>query len=101
MVAVIVSASRRTDVPAFFGGWFMKRLQEGYVMVRNPLNRSHVRRVELTPDQVDCIVLDKEPYAVPVICLSLMLWVIRIIFNIPSTLIPSRSREDCRVAWTD
>ena len=56
MVAVIVSASRRTDVPAFFGGWFMKRLQEGYVMVRNPLNRSHVRRVELTPDQVDCIV---------------------------------------------
>ena len=34
----------------------MKRLQEGYVMVRNPLNRSHVRRVELTPDQVDCIV---------------------------------------------
>ncbi len=53
---MIVSASRRTDVPAFFGGWFMKRLQEGYVMVRNPLNRSHVRRVELTPDQVDCIV---------------------------------------------
>lgn len=52
----IISASRRTDVPAFFGEWFMRRLQEGYVVVRNPMNHRHIRRVELAPDKVSGIV---------------------------------------------
>ena len=27
---VIVSASRATDIPAFYSDWFFKRLEEGY-----------------------------------------------------------------------
>lgn len=53
---MIISASRRTDIPAFYGDWFIKRLQEEYVMVRNPVNPKRVSRVSLKKDDVDCIV---------------------------------------------
>jgi DNA repair photolyase len=33
---VIISASRATDIPAFYGDWFMDRLRKGYVRWRNP-----------------------------------------------------------------
>ena len=33
---VIVSASRATDIPAFYADWFFRRLNEGYVVWRNP-----------------------------------------------------------------
>ena len=36
---VIVSASRSTDIPAFYSGWFMERLRAGYVKWFNPFNR--------------------------------------------------------------
>jgi hypothetical protein len=36
---VIVSASRATDIPAFYAEWFVKRLKEGYVRWVNPFNR--------------------------------------------------------------
>jgi hypothetical protein len=36
---VIVSASRSTDIPAFYGEWFMHRLNRGYVRWVNPWNR--------------------------------------------------------------
>jgi hypothetical protein len=52
---MIVSASRRTDIPAFYGEWMMNRLRAGEVLVRNPLNRRMVQRVPLSPDGVDCI----------------------------------------------
>jgi DNA repair photolyase len=35
---IIVSASRRTDIPAFYAGWFIDRIKEGYLMTRNPFN---------------------------------------------------------------
>lgn len=35
---VIISASRATDVPAFYSGWFMERLRAGYVKWYNPFN---------------------------------------------------------------
>ena len=35
---VIISASRATDVPAFFSDWFFNRLEYGYVKWRNPFN---------------------------------------------------------------
>ena len=35
---VIVSASRSTDIPAFYADWFFNRLDEGYLMWRNPFN---------------------------------------------------------------
>jgi hypothetical protein len=54
---VIVSASRRTDIPAFYGDWLMHRLRAGEVLVRNPFNRAQVRRVSLRPEDVGGMVL--------------------------------------------
>ena len=53
---MILSVSRRTDIPAFFTPWFMKRLEDGFVMVRNPMNYHQISKIKLTPDVVDCIV---------------------------------------------
>lgn len=53
---MIISASRRTDIPALYADWFFKRLEEQYVLVRNPMNPRQVSRVELNPQVVDCIV---------------------------------------------
>lgn len=53
---MIISASRRTDIPAFYAQWFMKRLREGFVYTRNPMNLKQVSHVALNPEVVDCIV---------------------------------------------
>ncbi|TCS76782.1 DUF1848 domain-containing protein [Pectinatus cerevisiiphilus] len=53
---MIISASRRTDIPAFYADWLMTRLREGYVLVPNPRNKQHYSRVKLTPQTVDCFV---------------------------------------------
>lgn len=36
---VIISASRSTDIPAFYADWFMNRLQAGYCVWYNPFNQ--------------------------------------------------------------
>ena len=60
--AVILSVSRRTDVPAYYAEWFMHRLRAGYLMTRNPMNKNQIRRVKLHPDVIDCIVFwTKDP----------------------------------------
>lgn len=53
---MIISASRRTDIPALYPEWFMNRLRERMVMVPNPYNRKKISRIRLSPDTVDCIV---------------------------------------------
>ncbi|WP_331654577.1 DUF1848 domain-containing protein [Anaerosporobacter sp.] len=53
---MIISASRRTDIPAFFSDWFINRITEKYAYVRNPMNTHQVSKVNLSPDVVDCIV---------------------------------------------
>ena len=53
---MIISASRRTDIPAFYAEWFFNRINEGFALVRNPMNNSQVRTVSLKADDVDCIV---------------------------------------------
>lgn len=50
---MIISASRRTDLPAYYSKWFFRRLQEGYVLVRNPVTPRQVSRVSLSPEVVD------------------------------------------------
>jgi DNA repair photolyase len=39
---VIISASRATDIPAFYAQWFIDRLRAGYVIWYNPFNRKPV-----------------------------------------------------------
>lgn len=53
---MILSVSRRTDIPAFYPKWFMNRVREGYVYVRNPFNANQISRIPLGEDVVDCIV---------------------------------------------
>ena len=50
---MIVSASYRTDIPAFYPDWFANRLREGFCRVTNPYNRSQQSRVSLTKGDVD------------------------------------------------
>lgn len=53
---MILSVSRRTDIPACYAEWFMHRLRAGYVLVRNPINPRQVSRITLAPDTVEGIV---------------------------------------------
>jgi len=53
---MIISASRRTDVPAFYSNWFMKRIEAGHCDVPNPFNPRQVTEVSLKPEDVDVIV---------------------------------------------
>lgn len=53
---MILSVSRRTDVPNYYSDWFIHRIREGFLYVRNPLNSHQISRIDLSPDVVDCIV---------------------------------------------
>ncbi len=53
---MIISASRRTDIPAFYAEWFVNRIRAGYCGVPNPFNRDQVTRVSLLPEDVEVIV---------------------------------------------
>jgi len=53
---MIISCSRRTDIPAFYSDWFFNRLDEGFAGVRNPVNPRQVRRISLAPADVECFV---------------------------------------------
>ena len=53
---MIISASRRTDIPTYYSKWFFNRLKEGYVLVRNPMNIHQISKINLSPDVVDGIV---------------------------------------------
>ena len=53
---MILSASRRTDIPNYYADWFFNRIKEGFVYVRNPMNPRQIGRIELSPQTVDCIV---------------------------------------------
>ncbi|MEJ3600049.1 DUF1848 domain-containing protein [Vibrio vulnificus] len=53
---MIISASRRTDIPAFYTPWFMNRVRAGFLLTRNPFNSNQISRVSLLPADVDAIV---------------------------------------------
>ncbi len=53
---MIISASRRTDIPAYYSDWFFNRIKEQYVLARNPRNFRRISRVPLSPNVVDGIV---------------------------------------------
>lgn len=53
---MIISASRRTDIPSYYSEWFFNRIKEGYVCVRNPMNIHQVGKISLSPDVIDGIV---------------------------------------------
>ena len=52
---MILQTGLRTDIPAFYTPWFLNRLEEGFVLARNPYNPTQITRYQLSPDVVDCI----------------------------------------------
>lgn len=53
---MIISASRRTDIPAFYTKWLINRIKAGYCAVPNPFNRNQVSYISLKPEDVEVIV---------------------------------------------
>lgn len=45
---MILNVSGRTDIIAFYSSWFLKRYQEGFVMVRNPFYPKLVNRISFS-----------------------------------------------------
>lgn len=52
---MIISASYKTDIPAFYGQWMMNRLRAGFCCMINPYNRKQIR-VSLRAEDVEGIV---------------------------------------------
>lgn len=45
---MILFASGRTDIPAFYSNWFINRVKAGFVDVRNPFNQKLVSRINFS-----------------------------------------------------
>lgn len=52
---MIISASRRTDIPAFYSDWFMNRVREGFFRRVNPFNANQVSAFSLKAEHVAAI----------------------------------------------
>lgn len=62
---MIISASRRTDIPALYPEWMLARLKAGFVLTPSPYNTKRLTQLEFGPDTVDCIVFwskNPEPF---------------------------------------
>lgn len=53
---MIISASRRTDIPAFYAEWFINRVRAGFCTAPNPFNKNQVSRISLRASDVEVIV---------------------------------------------
>ena len=53
---MILSVSRRTDIPNYYSDWFYNRIKEKYLYVRNPMNAHQISKIDISPEVVDCIV---------------------------------------------
>lgn len=62
MPPAVISASRRTDIPAFYTDWFLNRLSAGFCEVVHPYTRK-LFRVSLAPEDVAGIVFWSKNYA--------------------------------------
>ena len=53
---MILSVSRRTDIPNYYSEWLVRRFRAGFLCVRNPMDHHQVSRINLSPEVIDCIV---------------------------------------------
>lgn len=60
---MLLNISGRTDIVNHYSDWLFNRFDEGYVLSRNPLFQNAVRRYELTPDKVDCLIFGSKNFA--------------------------------------
>lgn len=55
MARLIISASRRTDIPAFYGNWFWEKIKQNKVNFRNPFS-GKISEVSLKLEDVGAII---------------------------------------------
>ncbi len=55
---MILSVSRRTDIPAFYCDWFFDRLKDGHVLVPNPINPKKIAKIKLEPLKIKEVEVD-------------------------------------------
>ena len=53
---MIISASRRTDIPTYYSEWFINRVRDGYLYLRNHMNIHQISKITLSPNVIDGIV---------------------------------------------
>ncbi len=59
---MILMVSARTDIPAFYSDWFYNRLDEGYVIYKNPYNNIDKYKISLRKEDVTCFIfISKNP----------------------------------------
>ncbi|MGI6220608.1 MAG: DUF1848 domain-containing protein [Coriobacteriales bacterium] len=60
---MIINTGARTDTVQYFAPWLLRRFEEGFVYVRNPVRTDVVTRYELDPAVVDCVEFCSKNYA--------------------------------------
>ncbi len=55
---MILSVSRRTDIPAFYCDWFFEQLGNDYVLVPNPINPKKIAKIKLEPMKIKNVEVD-------------------------------------------
>ena len=60
---MIINTGARTDTAQYYAPWLLRRFEEGFVFVRNPLFPHKVSRYELDPAVVDCVEFCSKNYA--------------------------------------
>ena len=60
---MLINTGGRTDIAQYYTEWLLNRLEEGYVLSRNPMFPDKVMRYELTPDKVDAMIFCSKNYA--------------------------------------
>ena len=60
---LVISASRRTDIPAFYMDWMINAVRTGSVDVQNPFYKNSTYRVDLKPERVEWIVFWSRNYS--------------------------------------
>lgn len=58
----VISASRRTDIPAFYLDWFMNAIKKKTIRMQNPVYKKNFHTVDLSPSSVDWIVFWSRNY---------------------------------------
>ena len=53
---MIISASRRCDIPKYEKKWFLDIMKQGYTEVVNPFNKNQIKKVSLKPEDVDLFI---------------------------------------------
>ena len=49
---MILNTGTRTDIPAFFSKWFLNRIEEGFVLSKNPYN-NQIYKYNFNPKTID------------------------------------------------